>query len=476
MVAATEPKTIQKVVQIAGKLTDEALRNGSIKKNHEKRGNGGEPSKDRNGREDNKRTRTGNAFATTTNPIGRENMGTVPKWPKDVLDGNKFRVMIIIMCQNRPGEQTRVFGWKPVLTMRQFGFPYMSRVRRVTYRYPWHELEGKRFGMIQERLSSSAWSWLNCFGIQQDEIKVRKSRWIDHSSLIPLSRGSFDVIVGMDWLSKRKFVIVCHEKVVRIPLEDKGFIRPSHFPWGAPVLFIKKKDGSFRMRIYHKELNKLTDKNRYPLPRIDDLFDQLRGACPFLKIDFRSELYEPVFATVIRYFVIVFIDNILATPKSKEEHEVLLKLVLESQRKEKLYAKVSKSNVVGDALSRRRGDQDGSVMDEAHASRYLVHPGGADKTYYNLGGHVLTDQVSSFSSYTRRFQDVKLAMIYIDEDNRGGEKLKAVRDRQKSYADKRRKPLEFEKCLADANLHVPLDEIKVDKTLCFVEEPIEIMD
>ncbi|GJV12910.1 putative reverse transcriptase domain-containing protein [Tanacetum coccineum] len=79
MVAATKPKTIQKAVQIAGTLIDEAFRNGSIKKNHEKRGNGGEPSKDRNVRDDNKMTRTGNAFAITTNPVGRENTGTVPK-------------------------------------------------------------------------------------------------------------------------------------------------------------------------------------------------------------------------------------------------------------------------------------------------------------------------------------------------------------------------------------------------------------
>ncbi|GKF72052.1 reverse transcriptase domain-containing protein, partial [Tanacetum coccineum] len=75
MVVATEPKTIQKAVQIAGTLTDEALRNRSIKKNHEKRGNGGEPSKDRNVRDDKKRTRTGNPFATTTNPVGGENTG-----------------------------------------------------------------------------------------------------------------------------------------------------------------------------------------------------------------------------------------------------------------------------------------------------------------------------------------------------------------------------------------------------------------
>ncbi|GJU31787.1 reverse transcriptase domain-containing protein [Tanacetum coccineum] len=79
MVAATKPSTIQKVVQIAGTLTDEALRNESIKKNPDKRGNGGEPSKDRNGRDDNKRTRTGNAFATTANPVRREYTGTAPK-------------------------------------------------------------------------------------------------------------------------------------------------------------------------------------------------------------------------------------------------------------------------------------------------------------------------------------------------------------------------------------------------------------
>ncbi|GJX75988.1 putative reverse transcriptase domain-containing protein [Tanacetum coccineum] len=79
MVVAIEPTTIQKAVQIAGTLTDEAIRNGSIKKNPEKRGNGGEPSKDRNERDDNKRTRTGNSFATTTNIVRRENTGTTPK-------------------------------------------------------------------------------------------------------------------------------------------------------------------------------------------------------------------------------------------------------------------------------------------------------------------------------------------------------------------------------------------------------------
>ncbi|GJW22796.1 putative reverse transcriptase domain-containing protein [Tanacetum coccineum] len=67
-------------------------------------------------------------------------------------------------------------------------------------------------------------------------------------------------------------------------LSDKGFIRPSSSPWGAPVLFVKKKDGSFRMCIDYRELNKLTVKNRYPLPRIDDLFDQLQGSSVYSKI------------------------------------------------------------------------------------------------------------------------------------------------------------------------------------------------
>ncbi|GJW68906.1 hypothetical protein Tco_0123330 [Tanacetum coccineum] len=72
-------------------------------------------------------------------------------------------------------------------------------------------------------------------------------------------------------------------------LSDKGFIRPSSSPWGAPVLFVKKKDGSLRMCIDYRELNKLTVKNRYPLPRIDDLFDQLQGSSVYSKIDIRNK-------------------------------------------------------------------------------------------------------------------------------------------------------------------------------------------
>ncbi|KAL5782564.1 hypothetical protein ACOSP7_007593 [Xanthoceras sorbifolium] len=84
-------------------------------------------------------------------------------------------------------------------------------------------------------------------------------------------------------------------KELKIQLQellDKGFIRPSVSPWGAPVLFVKKKDGSMRLCINYRQLNKLTIKNKYPLPRIDDLFDQLIGASVFSKIDLRSRYHQ----------------------------------------------------------------------------------------------------------------------------------------------------------------------------------------
>nr|GEV54333.1 putative reverse transcriptase domain-containing protein [Tanacetum cinerariifolium] len=166
-------------------------------------------------------------------------------------------------------------------------------------------------------------------------------------------------------------------------LQEKGFIRPNHSPWGAHVLFVKKKDGAMKMCIDYRELNKLTIKNRYPFPRIDNLFDQLQGACCFSKIDIHlgyhqlrvqeEDIPKTVFRT--RYghfeftvmpfgltnapamfmdlmnrvckpyldkFVIVFIDEILIYSNSEEEHEVYLKTILDLLKKEKLYAKFSK--------------------------------------------------------------------------------------------------------------------------------------
>ncbi|KAL5580695.1 hypothetical protein UlMin_013137 [Ulmus minor] len=105
-----------------------------------------------------------------------------------------------------------------------------------------------------------------------------------------------DLIPGSAPVSKAPYRMAPAElKELQVQLQellDKGFIRPSHSPWGAPVLFVKKKDGSLRMCIDYRELNKLTIKNKYPLPRIDDLFDQLKGAANFSKIDLRSGYHQ----------------------------------------------------------------------------------------------------------------------------------------------------------------------------------------
>ncbi|KAA0052217.1 hypothetical protein E6C27_scaffold207G00280 [Cucumis melo var. makuwa] len=172
-------------------------------------------------------------------------------------------------------------------------------------------------------------------------------------------------------------------KVQLQELVDKRYIRPSVSPWGAPMLFVKTKDGTLRLCIDYRQLNKVTIRNKYPLPRIDDLFDQLRGAVVFSKIDLRSgyhqlkvrELDIPKIAFRTRYghyefliipfrltnapavfmdlmnrifhqyldqFVIVFIDDILVYSVDKKSHEEHLRIVLQTLRDKQLYAKFSK--------------------------------------------------------------------------------------------------------------------------------------
>jgi hypothetical protein len=164
---------------------------------------------------------------------------------------------------------------------------------------------------------------------------------------------------------------------------EKGYIRPSTSPWAAPVLFVEKKDGTKRMCIDYRALNEVTVKNKYPLPRIKDLFDQLRGASVFSKIDLRSGyhqlrirpsdisktsfitmygLYEfmvmsfgltnapayfmymmnIVFMDYLDKFVVVFINDILLYSQNEQEHKEHLSKVLQRLRDCQLYAKLSK--------------------------------------------------------------------------------------------------------------------------------------
>ncbi|GJR75496.1 putative reverse transcriptase domain-containing protein [Tanacetum coccineum] len=135
-------------------------------------------------------------------------------------------------------------------------------------------------------------------------------------------------------------------------LLEKGFIRPSSSSWGAPMLFVKKKDGSFRMCIDYRELNKLTVKNRYPLSRIDDLFDQLQ-VMPFGLTNAPAvfmDLMNRVCKSYLDKFIIVFIDDILVYSKDKEEHGKHLKIILELLKKEILYAKFSKCDFWLDSI------------------------------------------------------------------------------------------------------------------------------
>ena len=173
---------------------------------------------------------------------------------------------------------------------------------------------------------------------------------------------------------------------------SKGFVRPSTSPWGAPILFVRKNDGSLRLCIDYKELNKVTIRNQYPLPRIDDLFYQLQGAKVFSKIDLRSgyhqlkirsedvpktafrtryghyeflvmpfgltnapvvfmDLMNRIFQPYLDQFVIVFIDDILIYSGSKDDHEEHLRVVLHIPRENQLYAKFSKCQFLLDSVT-----------------------------------------------------------------------------------------------------------------------------
>ena len=157
-------------------------------------------------------------------------------------------------------------------------------------------------------------------------------------------------------------------------LLDKGFIRSSTSPWGAPVLFAKKKDKTLRLCIDYRQLNRVTIKNRYPLPSIDDLFDQLRGARVYSKIDLRTgyhqlrvretdipktafrtwyfgltnalaafmDLIHRVFHPYLDRFVVVFLEDILIYSEIEEDHVDHLRVVLQTLRDHQLYAKFSK--------------------------------------------------------------------------------------------------------------------------------------
>ncbi|GJS70629.1 putative reverse transcriptase domain-containing protein [Tanacetum coccineum] len=316
-------------------------------------------------------------------------------------------------------------------------------------------------------------------------------------------------------------------------LSDKGFIRPSSSPWGAPVLFVKKKDGSFRMCIDYRELNKLTVKNRYPLPRIDDLFDQLQGSRVYSKIDLRSGYHQlrvreediPKIAFRTRYghyeFQVmpfglsnapaIFMDLM---NRSKEEHAEHLKLILELLKKEELYAKFSKCEfwlskvllAITDDLS--KAEAAFHLLEQKLCSApILALPEGSENfVVYCDASHKGLDAI-----LMQRDKILKAQVEARKEENYGIEDMCGMIKKLEPRADgtlclngRRIHVLiiakvgtlacrlelpeqlsrvhstfhvsNMKKCFVDEPLAIPLDEIQIDDKLHFTEEPVEIMD
>nr|GEX83811.1 hypothetical protein [Tanacetum cinerariifolium] len=363
MVTATEPKTIQKAVQISGALTNEAVRNGSINK-VEKRGNVGESSKDKNGRDNTgvwPKYTTCNSYHALGGPCRtffncnrpghlEKDFRGVPKNANPVNARNPT-IRVCYKC----GSTGHVRSACPRLNKAQG--PEGNRPNQVAANNKGqgrgkqkNQARGKAFMLGAEEarqdpnIMTGTFTLNNHFattlfdsGAYCDFVSTTfiPLLGIEPSELvrIPLLDGKVLRVLGGRLEERARLLMSAkasdkkqREIVVELSsqlkeLQDKGFIQPSSSSWGTPVLFVKKKDGSFKMCIDYRELNKLTVKNRYPLFRIDDLFDQLH---------------------YLDKFMIVFIDDILIYSKTRREHVEHLRLFLELLKKEKLYAKFSK--------------------------------------------------------------------------------------------------------------------------------------
>nr|GEX54989.1 putative reverse transcriptase domain-containing protein [Tanacetum cinerariifolium] len=352
---ATEPKTMQKAVQISSALTDKAVRNGSIKK-VEKRGNLGEPNKDKNGH----LAKDCRGVPRNMNPINARNPPGRACYECGSTDHVRPTCPRLNRAQGPGGNQearqdlnimtdTFTLNDHYATTLFDHGADYSFVSTTII---PLLGIEPSELGFKYEIEIATRQL------VEIDKVikgcRLEIEGHIFDIDLIPFEHGSFDVIIGMDWLSNHKAEIY-HKKVVRIPLLDGKVLRVvgerleerarllmsvrtsdkyqeeivvvrdflkvfSDDLSGLPPIrscrdnsrnsktkvsfdqvrrlgerrycSLRIKDGTFRMCIDYRELNKLTVKNCYPLPRIDDLFDQLQGSQFFSKIDLRSGYHQ----------------------------------------------------------------------------------------------------------------------------------------------------------------------------------------
>ncbi|GJT23007.1 putative reverse transcriptase domain-containing protein [Tanacetum coccineum] len=381
MAAAMELKTMQKVVHISGALTDEAIRNGSIKK-VEKNGNVGEPSKDKNSRDDNKRTRTGNAFAITANPgnLARDYRG-VPRNVNPVNarnppvrgrgnQENQARGRAFMLgAEEARQDPNIVTGIEP----SELGFRYeieiasgqLVEIDKVPIRVVKLESEANcleylwGLGGVDRKKARLLMSTKAREKEQEEIVVVRYFPEVlpdDLSGLPPVQEIKFriELIPGATPVANSPYRLTPSEleELSRQlkELQEKGFIRPSSSPWGDRIddLFdqqqglqffskIDLRSGYHQLRVHENDIPKTAFRTRYGYFKFTVMPFGLTNA-PAVFMDLMNRVCRPY----LDKFVIVFIDDILIYSKTQEEHVEHLRLVLELLKKEKLYAKFSK--------------------------------------------------------------------------------------------------------------------------------------